>query len=333
MQIAIKKLNTLRFFWRVINDLIGGRGIRNEISLPIKIGELEFVQSILEDKKNNKFQYGIYKDSAGKEYFAKQLYLKDPGIDEYWLRNEISVYSTFTKLYEKKEETIRKEYPSIYIPKLAAVVDDKTRLLFVVEKISGKTLFDVPMNERIFRIEEVIKYFRFINKIHDFKKDIPTKRSFFHILAMLPLASLGAMRNHPNQWKKILYGLKEIFVNLPFLLRQKDMQFIHRDIGYSNILVGENGMRYVIDFELSSYMHPMWETVQIVAGCWKKEGFNEAFSKSEEMIRIMGDNKLKKTYKLFSIYCGIHILATHGKNVPIEKANAGKRYLDYAIKL
>lgn len=328
---TIKKLSIIISLWRAINDLIGHRGIRNEIPLPNKIGNFKLAKPILEDKKNNKFQYGIYRDTEGKEYIAKQLSLKNPGIDEYWLRNEMGVYSSLTNLYEQKGNIIKKMFPDIYIPKLVGIIDDQTRLVLLTEKISGKTLFDIPMNERIKHIEEAIQYFRFLNTIHDFKKEAPTQRRPAKLLILLSLAFVGALKNHPDQWNKILRGLKEIFSNLAFILNQKDMKLIHRDIGYSNILLSDSGAKYVIDFELSSYMHPMWEVVQIVVGCWKREGFNEAFSKSEEMANILNDNDLRKIYKLFSIYSGIHLLATHGKNVPKDKAEASKKYLDYAL--
>ena len=221
----------------------------------------------------------------------------------------------------------------IYIPKLIRVIDDKNRLLFIVEKISGKTLFDFVMEKRVVYIEKVIRYFRFINNIHDFKNEPITKRGFSHIAIMLIIAAIGAFKRHPGRWFKIAKGTAVVLVNMPFLLQQKEKALIHRDIGYSNILIGENNQKYIIDFELSSYMHPMWEIVQIVIGCWRREGFNKAFSQSKEMRNILNNNKSKRLYKLFSIYCGIHLLSTHGKNVPKEKAEASKKYFEYALKI
>ena len=330
---TIQKLNTLKSFWRAISDLIGHRGVRNEIPLPNKVGEFKLVRPILEDKKNNKFQYGLYKNKSGKEYIAKQLSLKDPGIDEYWLRNEISVYSALTKLYKQKGKIIKKEFPNTYIPKLAFIIDDKIRLMFIVEKISGKTLYDFPMKKRVAYIEEAVGYFRFINSVHNFKVEIPTQRGIGHILITLCIATIGALKRHPGKWFEIAQGIVLILIHTPFLIQQKEKSLIHRDIGYSNILVGKNNQKYIIDFELSSYMHPVWEIVQIVVGCWRREGFNEAFSQSEEMLKILNDHKLRKIYKLFSLYCGIHLLSTHGENVPKEKVKSSKKYLDYALNI
>lgn len=334
MSLKIKKMNTALVVWRSFKDLAGHRGTRFEIDFPEHIGDFKFVKKIFQDRRHNKFLFALYEDKNGKEFIAKQVSLKDPGLDEYWLRNEISVYESITNLYKEKGEEIKKYFPRFSIPKLAGVVDDNERLLGLIEKVEGETLFEIPVPERLKIMIEGINYFKYLNTIHNFKGQVMTSRSIWQIIIILFLALFGSLQKNIDDYKIIYKGFCTLFVNIPWLLTQTDKRLIHRDIGYSNILTGPNG-NYLIDFELSALANPMFEVTQMAVGCWPREGFIESFLNSEFYDSIMKNKKERRLYKLFTIYSGIHALATHTKNdsPTAHKIEIIRTYLKHGLEI
>mgnify|MGYP001614711956 FL=1 len=148
---------------------------------------------------------------------------------------------------------------------------------------------------------------------------------------ILFLATIRALMNYPKEYKQILKGFFLISINSLFLIHNYKKAFVHRDISIENVLIGSDKTKSLIDFELASYMHPMWEVVNAIVGFRRKEGFIENFSKSETMQNILNDSKSKKIYKLFSVYSGIHLLSQISSNE--ERVIANKKYLKYALSI
>jgi serine/threonine protein kinase len=333
MVFSIRKMNAFDTLTRAVRDLVGHRGVRNELAMPEVIGDLKFIQIMFPERKHNKFQFGLYRDSAGKEYIAKHLSLKDPGMDEYWLRNELSLYAAFTNLYKEKSTLIESKFPDISIPQLHSIIDDGERLMGVMERVEGATLEEFGDEKKMMLMEKEIAYFRFLNTIHDFSKEVMTKRNMATMVAISLLATVGALLKNPSMAWEIVRGELMILGMSPWLITQTKKELIHRDVGYTNLLVGKE-KSYVIDFELSSVMHPMFEITQMVIGSWLKPGFPEMFKKSETMRKITSSTKDHLLYKLLTIYSGIHALATHAKGTTTEnKIQHLKEYLRYGLSL
>lgn len=327
----VKKINWFNLTASVIAGLVGNRGPRHEISFPEKIGDLQYIKTIFKDRAYNKFQFGLYCGKDGGEYIAKQLSLKSPGIDEYWLRNEILANSALAKAYETNGDLILKNFPKIKTPKLEVIFEDSERLVCVTEKITGEDLFALPLEESIVQIERTINYFKFINSVYDFKNEKIANRGFIKLMITLAFSFLGAIYRHPEEYKKILKSFVFISGNLPFLLVRREKAFVHRDISQENIIINPTGDVYVIDFGLSALTHPMWEVVHTVVDCRRREGFLEAFSKTETMLKILSDAKSAKLYKILSLYSGIHLLSTFGRNS--EQVASDKLFMKYALDI
>lgn len=327
----IKKFNSMKFIWRIVNDFFGCKRAKVKLDFPEKIGNFHFVKTIFKNRNINTSQFAVYKSADSKEYIAKQLSIKNSGLDGYWLRNEIATFSMFEKIFKEYGEKINERFPDIKVLKFDLFVDDNEKLLILTEKVSNNQP-NLILEAWVEKIENVLNYFKYLNSLHDFKNEPMIKRNLIYMYFILTLSTFKALCKHPKSYREILKGFFVVWGNIYFLYKEKKKAFVHRDISYDNILIGQDGTDYLIDFALSVYAHPMWEVVHAMVNCRRKNGFIEAFSKTLTMQAILNDYKLRRLYKSLSIYCGLHLLSSSNNNNK-DRIIANNKYLEYALNL
>lgn len=329
MSKIIKLKNNFGFVWRLINEVWGNFGVREVIKFPSNIGGYEFVSTFMDNEEKIKFQFAVYRSKNNEEAIAKQISKKKSGLYEYWLRNEISVYRAFKEIYNNNEKEINSHFPNIKVPRLIDVVEDDYKIICLIEKIEGDSLENLPMSENIKNLDCIINYLSYINDIYDFGSLDIAKRRFWHLIPSLIIATLGAIKNYPSLIYPLLKSLFVIMINLPYILSKKERSFVHRDLGYSNLLMSTNKFIYIIDFELSCYIHPLWEVVHLYISNMHRDKFNESFAESDIMRKIYSDFDSKRLFRYFSLFAVIRLLSNHED---MGNPNRFHKYKDFLLE-
>ena len=301
-----------------------------ELVFPEKIDGFKLTEILFSGRKNNKFNFARYEDAEGKSYFAKQINVSDFGLENYWLRNEIEVYRFLKNVYKKHGKDIIAKFPNIRIPDFKGLIEDKQRLLLMTEWVNGNNIQNMPIKEKLSILSEVIDYFRYISdkikKNDDFKI---AKRSMVHMMLLFWPVFIRSAFRCPDQLPFLIRAAAKFVKDWPFLLKQKEKTLNHRDLGYKNILIRPDGLSYIIDFELTTWIHPMSDVVQMAISCWKRADFAEEFIKSDIMKKISSDSKQYRIYRSLSLYAAVHSISTTAD----ELLYVSKNYLGYVLNI
>lgn len=199
------------------------------------------------------------KDGNTKEYLvAKKRYDNDP-INEWHIHNRIQQI-----IKKQKIDT-----SLVTIPELRAVLDVEDDNFIIMEFVKGKTLYQIEIEE-IFKkrwfpvwninsdIEAEWMFFRYLNLNPINQEDCKKASNFYY----KELESIKLFP--PEQWEKYKKAL-DIF------LKQIHKEWIyHRDISNPrNIMIGENGKIYIIDF---------WKSIDIK---WQNISEKQIYEKQE----------------------------------------------------
>ncbi len=308
-------------FRKKIHTLEGGE-------LPTRIGDFTFVKMLKTRDAIEAFSVGMYQNSVGNQAVAKQ-WVGNPYLwneSYYWLSNEIQAYKFLHTLYKEKGALIQKHFPNIRIPKVLQIIEEKGRLLLLMEMIPGKPFDQFSVNEYIEEFEKVISYFRFINRIAIFKDTGIHSRGRWYFLAVFPLIFLRAIAKHPKYaWDIIRGSLK--FLSLVFSIPLKK-EFVHRDLNDSN-LIKDGDTIGIIDFELSIRSHPLFDLVSIAFVSWHVPGFVDAFYKSPIVQEVCASDEDLKAYQALTLYSAIHLFSGTF-NMPVQYKHS---YLLHGISL
>lgn len=327
---SVHRLNSIQILLAFFEDLIwGARDQYEQFPLMNQVGEWRLVSPILLDRSHRRFHFGLYENSAGVQAIGKQLTLTKSGLDNYWLRNEAIAYATANLAYELSSDAIRAAYPEFRIPRIFAWHADAYRLMMILERVPGESLSSVAMEQRVSILERAIHFIRLLSqKIEQFDTRMLGYRSPAFMVLMTPMICTISLCKYPSQYKNIIRGFWQMMAGAPTLLASRERGFVHRDLGYSNLLIHGDTIS-VIDFEIATFTHPMIEVIQTVVGTWKRDGFYQEFSQTEMMQDILSNPQAKKLYKHLSVYTGIHALSTTAPQ-RVEKLIT---YLDYALRI
>lgn len=296
-------------------------GTMNEI--PKKIGSYSFVKELHKEKTPKPYSYAVYKTTTGGKVFAKIWTGKTNVKNYYSLKNEIKAYKFILKKM-KANKGLMENYPTIQIPKLIKIVEKKDNLILLLEYVNGKTLENETNSTKIAVFKEVFNFFLHFNQTSNLKtaKQMFPNRNLKYWLILLPYISLKSMViNSKNAWL-ILKANILIVKNLGF---KNKNNFIHRDIGESNILLNKKGV-WLYDFQLSCFSDQILEYAVTSVKISRDKKLFDKFNKLMHNSFLRND-QAKRKYLVFSIIFFLYEISIANKKDSEIPSRDLRRYL------
>lgn len=326
---TVKNITIFQILWGGFLHRIHSRMRTWRLPVPERIGAYRLVRTIEKaNSSGNQYQFGIYKDAAGKQLFAKQWSGLVKNIEYFWLFNEIEVYRVVNMISAKEHDSIIKKFPHIHVPRLIATLREESRLLLLTEHVEGKDLELAPQDEGIRAMEEAAEYFMEISghiTPHMLRSFI--KRGFTYIVGNFFVMFIRAAVRNPKIIPSLARALVAFTMRLRSLFKTSELKLVHRDITYFNILFQKEKL-YLIDYELSVLTHPLFEITQIITGAWRRKGFWEIFYASDTMKKIFAHKTSRDSYWALTLYTAFHRMAT----CPRKEFNLHYSYLRHALE-
>src|SRR3989344_3345692 len=126
----------------------------------------------------------------------------------------------------------------------------------------------------------------------------------------------------------------KFIINIPFLLRNQNYSIVHRDINSENIIYGDDGKFYIIDFEIAVLSYPIIEMVHLVLNYWEDSESINQLLKTKMFKNIMENNISRRLYSIFTLYTAILNLFMSPKCFSQRnKEYLENKYIQYANSL
>jgi len=305
---------------------------KDRLPLPRNIDDYYLVDTIFRPKGDDQYQFGIYKNKKGKKGILKMWDGKKHDGDWFWLMNEIKTYEGLDKLFKMKGRQINNKFPNIRLPRLIKAIKATDQLGLFMELIEGKTLDkESAIKRRVFAFEQVITYFQYLGKlIVQLKLDNRfVKRNNTHTVLIFFYMLLRSAWMYPKIIPRLVSGLFLFLANLPYLIKDNDMVFAHRDLTYMNVMTLNDGRIGVIDFELAVLTNPLYEITQAVTGSWHIKNFWQEFYELNLMKQILLDRNQFHSYKALTIFTAVHRIGTS----PKKEFESHYSYLLHGLRL
>lgn len=296
--------------------------------IPKKIGAYSFVKELHKNKTPKPYVYALYKTTTGKKAFAKIWSGDNKNKNYHMLQNEIAAYKFILKDFHTNK-VIKQKFPTIQVPKLIHVSNKKNNVILLLEYVNGKQL-EVETNEtKITVFKEVFQFLSYLNKVSTFSrtKERFPNRHLQYWLILLPYLSLkGIMINSKNAWL-ILKANLAIIKNLGF---KNSSDFVHRDVGESNIVLNKQGI-WLYDFQLSCFSD---QALEYAVTSIKISRNKELFKKFHRLMRstFLKDEQTKRKYVVFSIILFLYEISIANKKDSEIPSGDLKKYLPLLLK-
>src|SRR3989344_704136 len=305
------------------------------IIFPTKIGQYTLVNKIRPEGKAVSDLFATYKDETGNLFFAKQSNPDKFNPIDFWFRSEISTHKAISDIYYDNLSEFTYEFPRIKISKFALSYKDKECFLLLSDMVTGKPIETLPTSAQLDVIEEAFSFLNYFKKfINTSNENQFTKRKGLYFIRMAPIIILTAILRHPSQIKQILQTSWKFIINIPFLLRNQNYSIVHRDINSENIIYGDDGKFYIIDFEIAVLSYPIIEMVHLVLNYWEDSESINQLLKTKMFKNIMENNISRRLYSIFTLYNAILNLFMSPKCFSQRnKEYLENKYIQYANSL
>ncbi|MCK5061411.1 glycosyltransferase [Candidatus Parcubacteria bacterium] len=295
-----------------VNRLITGEK-SDRLPLPKKINDYNLIDTIYRPPGDDQYQFGIYENEKKEKAILKMWDGDKKDGDWFWLINEIKTYQGLDELFKTSGAIIKEKFPGVKLPGLIKVIKTRNQLGLFMEMIKGETLDkENSMKKRVLAFEQVTKYFQHLGQLiarSGLDKKF-VKRNNIHTVLIFFYMLLRCVWIYPGIIPKLIYSLFVFLLNLPYLIKNSDMAFVHRDLTYMNVMNLHDGRIGVIDFELAVLTNPIYEITQLVTGSWHLENFWQEFYKLDIMKEIFTNKNKLHSYKALTIFTAVHRLAT-----------------------
>lgn len=298
----------------------------NPIKFPKSIGEYEFESKITKINLWNSYLLGIYRNPKGGKAIFKMKDARIKDYSYYSLRNEIVLYEILNEVISRL--SLPKRFNDIYIPKKIDVVDDKNVLGILIEYVVGSTARKLSAHRKIQAYFKIVDFLNFLGDhiTNDEKKRI-SKRGPLHYILIYPFLVIKAIFTYPRSAVYILSGIPLFLSAFFYMLQDRKITLIHRDIHFENILIS-NKKLILIDLEQCVLTDPLYEVVTTLRYCWKN---NDDFYLLL-LNRIFQKYSYRKNFGL--LFRGLIVnSATHGLtgNFPKEMIDSWINFLKYGV--
>lgn len=278
---------------------------------PITIKDLTYVKTLHSKPVRQEYSFALYSSSTGKEYVCKLWSGKTKGQSWKDLVNEIAVYKAFAALSKSAHKKLATNFPNTYVPKLYTSSTTDTLVYLVIEKVEGTLLRKSSTTKQSLTVyAETISYFKQLSDSTAFVRSIPEHRTASQLLLFFHAVALRVGQRFPSLIPLTLQSIIAVYKGMWAMAQDKNVSFVHRDLGgYNNILV--QGNKYsVIDFQLACLTHPLVEVTNILASRKKDLSFTKGFFASDLWTDIKQDAQQVSIFRALLIYAAMLNVAT-----------------------
>lgn len=268
-------------------------------SFPQQIEHYTFEKEFTESNPNSAYTFAIYSDGGGKKYFCKRWQGKKKDYTYQWICNEIEVYRCFQKLYAVSGAEIKKVFPEIKIPNLAASYIEEDTVLLLTEFMKGKKLEHESAQERAIVFSRILEYFAFISPLIAKQTHRIPHFSRLYLIALFHYYLLRSLFSFKMSVTKTFQILSTFYSGALSMMGQKDLHFVHRDLGFADNIIVSNNTIQIIDFQLSGLSNPMVEVANITMALWEDTQARRLFLKTPYVVHQLTQKSRKKQFHAF----------------------------------
>lgn len=232
-------------------------------------------------------------------------------------------YEIINRILDRMKGNIPERFSKIKIPKLVACEKSRKNLLAVIEFIEGEGADAFSAEEKIETYFLIYDFMNFLgeNMTEEERKHF-TFRSPANYAILQPLIFGKALLANPDARRDIARGAFLFWKNFPYLVKNAEAKFVHRDLHFRNILSSGNGLS-LIDLEFCVFSDPLHELITTLRYHWG-EKFGDLLL--EKIIEKQSKrSSFSEMFKCLAANSIIHGL-TDGDKI---KEDDMKRFLDF----
>jgi serine/threonine protein kinase len=240
-------------------------------TFPLTINNKYYFIKILTFPKA-KYNFALYKDVTGKQYFAKAWNKQMSILKRIQLKNEIEFYKSYSKNINNRLSPEK----AIFIPQYFDTFQSTSCLILLIEYVNGKQL---RLASNKLKIKNLISLIDYQIEFSASKLVSGTRRlNYMYFFTIVHLFAIVALLKNLRKYKEILNCLFNFYLNFKKVNAFNGL--INRDINTGNILTASK-KNYVIDYQLVAYGPVAHQFANMLYSLWfsdNKKVFEKVFS-------------------------------------------------------
>jgi glycosyltransferase involved in cell wall biosynthesis len=296
---------------------------------PQELNGYSFQRRILTERKGRPYLFGLYQTADGKEAIAKVIVGKSrTSFDYYSLRNEINVYTHITACLENNG-IFQEQHPDIRIPRLLYSIEDKNKLVLLIERMPGNSIQDIPPQQKAAIYERLIRY------LHEMGAHVPKEAA--QSMALYPqryllfITLFSLFRAALKYFQNFSLIARSAFAYLSLVhccIGDRANTFVHRSLEDHNILITDNTLA-LIDFQLAGFGNPFLEIANFLVFSWDNQETCQYFLQSDLMKSYLTDKNSFGRFKSIALYTALYQWV-YG---PESEQGRNKSFLQFVIDM